>query len=469
LRGRTVKCTQEGGCVSLYQKLSAIWQEDNLLRRVIKNSSYLFSSNVISAVLSFAQTIVAVRLIGVASWGLVAAIQTFASNINRFLSFRMSEVVLKNLGPALADKRREEAAVMVKAAGLVEAATSIAAFTVLILLAPWAARTFAKDSMMAPLFTFYGLILLINLIFETSTGILQATQRFDHLGRANLIQSIITFGMISVTYVLFRWGKIIPMDGLIAAVLLAYVIGKAYFAVSYAVVALRELNRNLDPGWWRVSLGKLQHKRELISFAINTNLNGTVNLVFRDNIQLYLAALLSLTDVGLYKIAMTLILPLTMILDPFIAPTYAEISQTIAKFEWKTTLRLLKRITVIASVIVGAYWAIWAAFGWWVIPLLYKPQSKPVYPILLTLIVGFGFASIFQWNRSLFLSLGKPGYPIIISTLVGVIELALMSILVPRYGNIMMAIILSGYFIVSVGIISLRGLIAMQHRQKASA
>ena len=81
----------------------------------------------------------------------------------------------------------------------------------------------------------------------------------------------------------------------------------------------------------------------MVTFALNTNLNGTVNLVFRDNIQLYQAALLSLTDAGYFKIAMTFILPITMLLDPFIAPTFAEITRTIAKFEWKTTFRLLNR------------------------------------------------------------------------------------------------------------------------------
>ncbi len=79
------------------------------------------------------------------NWGLVAAIQTFASNINRFLSFRMSEVVLKHLGPALADEKKEEAAMFVKAAGLMEAITSMAAFLILVFLAPWASRVFARD------------------------------------------------------------------------------------------------------------------------------------------------------------------------------------------------------------------------------------------------------------------------------------------------------------------------------------
>jgi O-antigen/teichoic acid export membrane protein len=452
--------------VTIFHKLTGIWKEDHLLRRVVKNSSFLFSSNVISAGLSFVQTIIALRLIGVANWGLIAAIQTFASNINRFLSFRMSEVVLKHLGPSLEDDKKQEAAVLVKAAGLTEATMSIAAFLILWLLAPWASRVFARDINTAPLFIFYGLILLSNLVYETSTGVLQATHRFDQLARVTLVNSIITVSVIGVTYILFRWGGLITLPHLVEAVLLAYLLGKTYVGVSQVILAARELNGVLGCGWWQIPLRTLSNKRSLITFSLNTNLNGTVNLVFRDNIQLYLAALLSLTEVGYFKIAMTFIIPITTILDPFIAPTYAEISRTIAKFEWKTTLRLLKRITTIASTVVLTYWAAWAVAGWWILPILYKKQASPVYPVLLILIAGYGFASVFQWNRSLSLSLGKAGYPVLISALVGIIELALIFTLVPRYGYLMMACILSGYFIVSVGLITLRGLREVRRREK---
>jgi O-antigen/teichoic acid export membrane protein len=116
--------------------------------------------------------------------------------------------------------------------------------------------------------------------------------------------------------------------------------------------------------------------------------------------------------------------------------------------------------------VVLAYWAGWAALGRWLIPLLYKPQASPAYPVLLILIAGYGFAGIFQWNRSLFLSFGKPGYPLLISILVGVIELGMTVALVPRYGNVMMAAILSGYFIVSIGFISLRGLLEIRRKRQ---
>ena len=73
---------------------------------------------------------------------------------------------------------------------------------------------------------------------------------------------------------------------MLEAVLLAYVLGKTYVGVSQVILAARELNRVLGPGWWQVPLRTLPGKRSLFLFALNTNLNGTVNLFFRDNIPL---------------------------------------------------------------------------------------------------------------------------------------------------------------------------------------
>ncbi len=454
--------------MTIFQKLSSIWKEDNLLRRVVRNSSYLFGSNVFSSALGFLQGVVIIRLIGVANLGMVVIITTFASNVNRLLSFRMSEVVVKHLGPSLADDKKTEAAALVKATGLTEAAVSLLACLALVLLTPWAANVIAHDASMAPWFLFYGLILLINLVYETSTGILQATHRFSDLARFTLIQAVVTFLIIAGFYILYRWvATQFLAPYLVPAVLLAYVVGKAYYNISLVSLALREVRETLGPGWWRTSLKLLGGKRALALFALNTNLNGTVNLVFRDNIPLYLGALLSTTQVGYFAIAFTLISTITLILDPLIAPTYSEISRTIAKSQWDTTLRLIRRVTALAGGIVLAIAGFWALTGWWLIPFVYKPQARPAYPLLLILLLGYGFAGIFQWNRSLMLSLGKAGYPVLILILTGVIELALILSLVPRYGYLMMAAILSGYFIVSNGFISLRGMWEVHRRQKA--
>jgi len=86
--------------MSIYQKIRSNLRNDPLLQRVVRNSSYLFSSSAVSAVLSLVQSVFVVRLLGDSTYGLLAIIMDFASNTNRLLSFRMSEVVVKYIGDA---------------------------------------------------------------------------------------------------------------------------------------------------------------------------------------------------------------------------------------------------------------------------------------------------------------------------------------------------------------------------------
>jgi O-antigen/teichoic acid export membrane protein len=434
--------------VSLWQKAISIWREDNLLRRVVKNSGHLLSGNVIAAALGFAQGILAVRLIGVTDWGLVATVITFASNINRLLTFRMSEVVVKRLGEAVTNGKKLEAAAAVKAAMLTEAATSIVAYLVLVALTPWAANIFAKNLQTAPLFLFYGLILLSNLIAESSTGVLQSQRRFNWIARINIVQSVFTAAIILYAFLAGRG---------IYEIVFAYVIGKSINGIGLAVLALREMDKALGSGWWKTPLRSLPEKRGMFTFMLNTNLNGTVNLFTRDNIPLYLAALLTTTQVGYFKLAQSLINLILLPLDPLIWPTYAEISRTVAQRQWNATRQLLRRVSLITASVVLAIGGFLALTGWFLLPLFYGVQALPAYPALLILLVGYGFASIFQWNRPLLLALGKPGYPVIVSLLVGLVELALIFSIVPSLGYLALAGILSAYFVTSIGIIIWRG------------
>src|SRR5512134_3410611 len=153
--------------MSLFQKMRSSLREDPLLQRVVRNSSYLFSSNMISAALGVLQGIFVVRLLGGSDYGLLTIIMDFASNTNRLLSFRMSEVVVKFMGEALAQDDKPRAAAIVKGIGLLEAAMSVSAYLVLLVLSAWGARTFAHNAEVVSLFRFYGLFLLANLVYET--------------------------------------------------------------------------------------------------------------------------------------------------------------------------------------------------------------------------------------------------------------------------------------------------------------
>jgi len=433
----------------ILSQLTSIWRDDTTLRRVVKNSGHLLSGSAVSAGLGFLQGILVVRLIGVPQLGLVAVVTIFATNINRLLSFRMSEVVVQRLGAALPQGKKVEAAAAVKAAMLTEAVTSVAAFVILVVLTPWAVGYFGQDIQTAPLFLFYGLILLSNIIAESSTGVLQGLRHFDWIARINIVQSICTAGIILYAFL---------SHGNIFQIILAYTVGKTINGLGLALFALREMRNTLGAEWWKTPLSHVPDPRAMFSFMINTNLNGTVTLFTRDNMTLYLAHLLSTTEVGYFSLALTFVNFITLPLDPLIGPTYAELSRTVGLKQWGATRQLLRRISLMTAAVVLSVGAVLALTGQFLLAFLYRAEATPAYPALLILLVGYGFANIFQWNRPLLLALKKPGYPVLVQFLVGLVELALIFLLVPQLGYLALAAILSGYFVVSIAINVRRGL-----------
>lgn len=435
--------------------LRSLW-EDRLLRGIVKNSGYLFSSNSAAAFLSFLQGVLAVRLLGDTGYGLLAGVLIpFASNIQSLLSFRMSELVVKYAAQFLAQGRKDRAGAVVKAAALVESLTSLTAFTLLLLLAPLAARYLAKEVDTAPLFALYGLVLIANLVYETSLGVLHTARQFKLQALGNLGHSLITAAIIGWAY--FSGGGLVE-------VLLAFLFGKVFAGLWAAVAAARQASLLLGPGWWKVSLSLLPDRREMFRFAVSTNLNQTINLVARNSETLMIALLRSPAEAGYYRLALSLINTVMTPIDPFISATYAEITRTIARREWAATLRVLKRVSLIAGTWTVGMGMILLLLGWWLIPLIYTPELLPAYPAVIILLVGYGFANTFNWNRPLLLALGLPGYPIKVTAAAAAVKTVLVFALVGTFGYLMQAALLTVYFLVSVGLILRRGLSEMGRR-----
>jgi O-antigen/teichoic acid export membrane protein len=445
--------------MSIIDKIKSYLHNNPIISRVLRNSGYLFSSNTVSSVLGFLQWVVVVRLLGDSGSGLLVVIMDFASNVNRLLSFRMSEVTVKYLGEALAQNDKQRAAALVKGIGLTDAATSVLAYSVLLLMSVWGARIFAGDISIVYLFRFYGLFLLANLVYETSVGVLQTFDNFKQVALANFYQSI-TLTVLIVSAFVLNWG--------ILGILTAYLIGKAVAGFMVTGFALHELNDKLGRGWTRAPLNLVPEWKSILGFAFSTNLNGTVNLFARDNVRLYLAALLSTSAVGYFATASKLINLIMVPLEPFIWPTYAEITKTIAQKQWTATRKLLKQVSAI-----GATWTLLAggglvAIGWWLIPFMYGADMAPAYLCFVILLIGYGVANIANWNRPLLLALGKPNYPLMVSGITGAVEIALIFLFVPSGGYLIGAAIISGYFVISIIWTALQGLSIIKREEAAA-
>jgi O-antigen/teichoic acid export membrane protein len=433
------------------------WRQDYILRRVLKNSSYLFASNAIGAVLS----IVTANLLGVAGFGALGVLTGFVAGINRLFSFRMGDVVVRYMGEALTHNQTERAAAVVKAAMLIEALTSMAAFVCLVLVAPWAAANVAHDSSMTPLFILYGISIIANLTTETSTGVLQVTNHYRSQALISLMQSILVAALVAYAY--FNHGGLV-------FVLWAYLIGKMILGMGPFVLAFFWLPRVLGSGWLRAPLSLLPPRRELVRFALSTNFSGTINQIARDSEMVWVGFFFNNTIVGYYKTALAIITLVVMPINPFISTTYPEITRTFASRSWSRLRSLLKRVTLIAAAWTGAVavglmlFGKQVLFGYWTILgrtfHIYNPEFLPAFPVLMVLLVGFGAANILFWNRPLLLAQGLAGYPLKVSFWSMLAKVILAFVLIRGLGASYMveAALLSGYFLVSVGLNTWRGL-----------
>ena len=415
-----------------------------LLQRVARNSGYLFSASTVAAALSMGQSALAARLLGVAGFGLLGTVTVFASVVNGLTSFRMGQLVVSYVSHFVARKEDQKAAAVFKAAGLAEMASSLLAYMLVLLLAPLAARFLApREPGNAALYSLYGLIILANLMAESSTGLLQVFNRFRVLAVVMVSQSALTLLLIA---------GVVATHGGIVEVLIAYLIGKVVWALSITAVALWQARLHWGADWWQAPLALLaDRKGELVRFALNTNFTTTLNLVTRDSELLWLSAFSSQEQVGYYKVALAIRNILIMPVEPLISTTYRETAREVGGKRWGNVRYLLR-----SGSLFSAAWTLPAGIGLallgkWLISLLWGAEFQPAYLNLMILLVGVMAVNIFFWNRNVLLPLGMPEYPTKVHLVAAILKVVGILLLVPRWGANGMAALLSAFYLGTTG------------------
>jgi O-antigen/teichoic acid export membrane protein len=418
--------------------------QNELIRRLVKNSAYLFSATGISAALSMLQSILAARMLGVAGFGILGIITMFTSVINKFASFRMGELVIKYVGAYTENGDQLKASAVFKAAALAEMSASIVAYGLIWLLAPLGARYFAKDTSLATWFTLYGLIVLANLIAESSTGLLQIFDRFRQIAAMNIVQNIITLLLTALAMI---------TGGGMREVLLAYLIGKAISALGITYFALAEATHRWGKGWWRSPLRALSAKaRELTHFAISTNISASLSLINKDSELLWVSLFRSPIEAGYYKLALSLVNLVQMPVSPLPQTTYPELSREMARKNWGNFRYILRQGSWMAGSYTLAVTIALFLLGQPLISLLFKPAFLPAYPALMIMLVGFLVANTFYWNRIALLALGKPDFSTMVNLVLAIIKVIGIILLVPVYGYLANAALLAGSYAIGVSL-----------------
>ena len=232
------------------------------------------------------------------------------------------------------------------------------------------------------------------------------------------------------------------------------------------IVAQIQLQRALGRNWWKEFL---QYSQLPANWLVSLSVPTLAQPLLRFSAQsepLWVGYFLSTTAVGYYRVAYTIVSFLSIPADPLISTTFPEINRLVTQRAWPRLKDFLRKVTSLAFAYNLVLALCLVAFGRWIILIYSGEQYISAYPALVALLIGLAFNYTLFWNCPLLLSLGLPKIPITVTLTVGLIKIGLAFLIVPRYGYVAEAALLSFYYIVSVGMMVWYGLREIRHQEQ---
>jgi O-antigen/teichoic acid export membrane protein len=202
-----------------------------------------------------------------------------------------------------------------------------------------------------------------------------------------------------------------------------------------------------------------------VSFAINTNISATINLVNKDSELLWVSALRNPTEAGYYKLALALANMVQMPVSPLPQATYPELSREVARTNWDNVRYVLRQGSLLAfsyTFLAGIGLLI---FGQPLIRFFYGHEFLPAFPALLILLVGFLVANTFYWNRTALLALGRPDYPTKVNLAAAGLKVIGILLIVPTFGYLGSAALLASFYFFSITLNVRKSLSLLKNQQ----
>jgi O-antigen/teichoic acid export membrane protein len=407
---------------ALTERLAAA---DPRVARLLRNATWLVSGNALGAFFGFLQALVLGRALGVEGYGLLAVVMALVTTVNQIVDVRMWETVTKFVGDDHERGDHGRARAMVKLAYLVDAATGIAAFALVLLLAPWLAERFLHSRDAATEVSLYAGMLLVATVNDTSMALLRVFDRFRWLTVERVASSAVRFIVLAIVALATRR---------LAPVLAAYVaveLGRGAVLLLLGLSASRAELRDPGPdhlGLVRTRLGEFWH------FTLNNSATALLALVTRQIDILILTVFHLPREVGLYRMAKNFGLLIFKLSDPFYHAIYPELVRLAAGGAAADLRRFIVRSMRIILTLVLPAGALCILGADLVLTRLVGPEFAGAAWPLRFVVLGALFHAAFLWARPLVLATGRPHWSTA-AHLGGVIVLGLCSwALVPKLG-----------------------------------
>ena len=349
------------------------WFKDQHFRSLLKNSSYLGASRIVSAVAGIATVAMAGRGLGVVLFGTLVLIQSYAKAASGLSKFESWQLIVRYGGQALTEGRPDQFKTSTGFAFALDVVSGIGGMIVAVLVLPFVGHWFgiADDQLWLALLY---CTTLPTMAAATPTGVLRSLNRFDLISWQGTVSPISRVIMITVAFV---------MQAPFAAYVAIWYVSDLGADLFFWFLAWRELRREgllqgirptlrptSLPGAWR--------------FAIHVNLTASVMAAWSPIARLVVGGLVGPAGAAFFRIAALLADAAQKPADQLAKVFYPEIMRmdVRTKKPWK----LMLRASALASGIAVAAVLILLVGGRPLIGLLFGKAFLGSYPVLMVLL-----------------------------------------------------------------------------------
>ena len=397
------------------------WFKDKHFKSLLKNSGYLAASKAVAAVAGISTLAFAGRGLGVALFGMLILIVSYAKAASGISKFQSWQLIVRFGGSALATGEHEEFKASTGFAFALDVVSGIGGMIVAVILLPFLGHWFGITGQYLWLAILYC-TLLPTMGAATPVGVLRALDRFDLISWQGTTSPIARAVLASIA-----WAMSAPFEAYLAIWFVTDLGADLYLWF----LAWRELRRRglmngirptlrptTLPGAWR--------------FAIHINLTASLSTVWGPIARLVVGGLLGPAAAALFRVASSLADSAQKPVDFLAKAFYPEVVRMdlATKHPW----RLMLRSGAVAGVVALAAVLLLLLGGRPLIHLLFGKEFLGTYPILMVLIIA-PVIGIFSFPLpSMLLALDRPDAPLKARLVGSIVYFALIAPLCLRFG-----------------------------------
>ena len=346
----------------------------SLVKRLAKNMSWLFLSQILIAFFGLASLIIAARALGPAAVGILALVDAYVQILDRLFRLEPWQAVIKYGSEALAQDDTARFRHLVKLSVVIDILGGLLAGTIALLLAPTLAPLIGLPEGIGASYISLVAIGLFLSLRPTGIAVLRIFDRFDVLAISDMVIAGLRFVGIVIAYMLSLdiWAFL--------ALMLLHQILTGLVAFFFAVNELRK--RSLQ-AFMNLKLSKaFSDNPGFLRFLWNSNFN----VILRQSTQrldvIVAGAMLDVTAVGFYQVGKRIMTNVVRLGAPIRQVLYPEMTRLWACAEFGKFWRLVRYTTIAmfgVSLIVSLPLA-------WKMPeiavLLFGPEFRDAAPVM---------------------------------------------------------------------------------------